>query len=146
MEMQYVIAILLLVSVGFVWTRIFASPVYWFLGRFIEDRLKRLFLSGVIFVVLSSLASWMLTSFGGASGDTEVRDSKWFIVETFLPFLVFTLAVTALWVLVEYRYGGSLQDQRIRHRLARRGQNDREQPSSPCPSSPRENSDLGPAT
>ena len=103
--MKYIFIVLAILASGLVWTRILATPLYGFLGRFVEDRITRLIMSGVILVaLLSCLALFPATS----------EPSRTTVAENMLSSLLITIPCATLWIVLEYRYGGSYRDQRKR--------------------------------
>lgn len=106
--MKYILIVLAMLASGLVWTRIFATPLYKLFGFFIKDRMTRLLMSGAVLVVLLCSARCMFSI---------SRSAQIGILENIAGCLVWAVPCAALWVLLEYRYGGSYQDQRKRSGL-----------------------------
>jgi hypothetical protein len=103
--------ILILISIilagGVITVRIFATPVYWLLGWFVKNRLTRLIISGLVLCMFFSLFAFL----------PMMSPSQLTIGEEIVRGFICTIPCAAIWVLLEYRYGGSYLDQRRRRGL-----------------------------
>ena len=104
-KVTFIALALINLAIGVVWVRIFSTPLYRFMGRFVENRLKRLMTSGVILVVLLTVATCFLS---------HSRSPHENIALVVLGSLFIQIPSTFIWIVLEYRYGGTYEDQKKR--------------------------------